>query len=182
MTDHNKAPEPGMVQIYYGDGKGKTSALCGSALRFAGHGGKVLFAQFLKDGTSGEIKPLANTEGVTVRAFFGLCKFTGQMTQDEWARATADYALYLSELRKEILSGAYGMVILDEVTDACGTGLISWLDLYALIRNRPKGTEFLISGHAMTDQLLSMADYITEVKKIRHPYDQGIAARAGIEY
>ena len=172
----------GMVHLYYGDGKGKTSILAGSALRFAGHDGRVLFTQFLKDGSSGEVCRLKEAEGVTCLAFTGLCKFTTQMTPQELAQTKADYQQFLKTLEGEIKSGAYGLVLLDEVTDACETGMISWEQLYRMITERPPHVELMLSGHVITDELLSLCDYVTECKKIAHPYDRGISAREGIEY
>ena len=167
-----------MVHIYCGDGKGKTTAACGLALRGAGSGMKVLFAQFFKDGSSSEIGLLwqCGVQVMAVRESFG---WMGRLTEAERAKAIAVYRHFFDEVLQE--AAGYQMLVLDEAALALRYGAADEAELLAFIGSHP-GMEIVLTGRGPSEKLLAAADYVTEMKKIRHPFDQGITARPGVEY
>lgn len=165
----------GYVHFYYGDGKGKTTAAMGLALRALGHGFPVTVAQFLKDGSSGECAMLEKL-GACVIAGKAAPGFVFSMTD---AQKAATRALHDGYLEKNLLNG--GLLVLDEVGDALTLGMLNQEKLLALLENRGE-TEIVLTGHAPVDCLIARSDYITEMKALRHPYEKGIPAREGIEY
>lgn len=169
----------GLVHIYCGDGKGKTTAAMGLAVRAAGNGLKVLILQFLKDGRTGELASFEKLENVTVIRGKGIMKFTFKMNEEEKTEA---FQVHTENLQKVIDTAEnYNMVILDEAVGACGCGLLDKQMLLHFLDNRPEGLEVVLTGRNPAQELLDRADYISEIKKIRHPYDEGIQARKGIE-
>lgn len=169
----------GLVHIYCGNGKGKTTAAMGLALRAAGHGLPVVVAQFLKDGTSGECCVLRGLPGVTVLAANPCGKFSFQMDGRE-RQQTADS---LSALFREAVSLAQspGLLVLDEICGALSCGFLDEGDLLTFLGGKPPALEVVLTGRAPSDAVCGAADYISEIVKRRHPYDQGIPAREGIE-
>lgn len=170
----------GLIHVYCGDGKGKTTAAVGLAVRAAGAGKRVLFVQFSKDGSSSEIGVLASLPGVEVcvrRTHYGFFK---NMSEDKRRQAKEDYTSLFAEA-VEKASGA-DLIVLDELISACNHGLVCQDDVLDFLKNRPENTELVITGRAPSPELLAAADYITEMKKLRHPLDAGIAARKGIEF
>ncbi len=174
--------ENGLIHLYFGDGKGKTTAAMGLALRCAGRGGKVVIAQFLKDGTSGECLALAKMENVTLLAANPSGKFTFQMSGEEknstreaicrTFEAAAQYA------RKEKVR----LLVLDEVCAAVSQGFLDEDELLCFLEHKPEALEVVLTGRNPSERLMRCADYVTEMKKHRHPFERGIAAREGIEY
>ena len=170
----------GLVHIYCGDGKGKTTASVGLAIRAAGAGLRVLFAQFFKDGTSSELSILRTLDNIEVRVCetpHGFFKFMDQARRD---RATEDYTALLLKVLEEARQG-YGLLILDEIISACNYGAVPESAVLEFLRERPEGLEVVLTGRDPSEALLAQADYVTEMKKLRHPYDRGIVARKGIE-
>lgn len=168
-----------MTHIYIGNGKGKTTASIGLAVRAIGCGNKVLFTQFLKKGTSGEISVLKNL-GATVKYFENLSGFTFRMTDEQKAECqTANEAMmeFVMENQKE-----FQLVVLDEVLDAINAKLLDEKLLVDFLQNKDESIEVVITGRNPSEKLLSLADYVTEMKKISHPYDKGIGGRKGIEF
>ena len=171
----------GLIHIYHGDGKGKTTCAMGLALRCAAQGQPVVIAQFLKDGTSGECRMLARLDNVTLLAANPSGKFTfamndaeKQQTRDALARtfqAAVDFA------KREQAR----MLVLDEVCGAISTGMLPEQAVLDFLDHKPDGLEVVLTGRNPSDALQSRADYISEICKRRHPYDKGIAAREGIE-
>lgn len=172
--------EKGLIHIYCGDGKGKTTAAVGLAVRCAGDSGKVLFAQFLKDGTSGEISILKSIDGITLAPFYENAGFTFKMTAEE-KKAAADFYTALLEQIKSTAQG-YDMIVLDEVLHAVNAGLVPLDTLTGFIEARPDKTEIILTGRSPEPRLCALADYITEMHKIKHPFDSGIKARKKIEF
>ena len=172
----------GYIHIYTGEGKGKTTAAVGLAVRFAGCGGRVLFSQMLKDGSSGELavlEQLENVETVCCRECFG---FSFSMDEETRKRAKKTYARYLAEVLERAGSGRYGLLVLDEVLAAYNLGFADREALLAFLRSRPEDLEVVLTGRDPAPELLSLADYVSVIKKEKHPFDQGIRARKGIEY
>jgi cob(I)alamin adenosyltransferase len=168
----------GYLQVYTGNGKGKTTAALGLSLRAAGAGMKIYIAQFLKQGGYSEIKALERFSDAIVVEQFGLGQFVkGQPTQAE-----IDTALDgLDKARQQLLSGDYDMVILEEANVAVAVGLFSVKDLLDVIQQRPDQVELVITGRSAAPEVIEKADLVTEMKAVKHYYDQGVQARIGIE-
>ena len=183
-----------LIHIYCGDGKGKTSAAVGLALRAAGAGKRVLFTQFLKDGSSSEIPVLKAVPGIDVRVVTEPFGFVWTMDDEEFSRAKAAFSGLLREAEGLCLGqqclpgeeappeGGYGLLVLDEIIPAVNCGIVPEQELLELLVRRPDDLEIVLTGRDPSPALRELADYLTEMKKIRHPYDQGLEARKGIEY
>lgn len=171
--------EKGCVHIYCGDGKGKTTAAMGLALRAAGQGFAVGIAQFLKDGRSGECLALSGVPGLHLFPFLPQVPFTFAMTPEQRQEAARFYAGLLDTVgqRREL-----DLVVLDEVLDAVGTGLLKEEALLSFLRIRPQGQEVVLTGRNPSARLQEAADYITDMRALKHPYVLGQAARRGIEW
>lgn len=163
-----------MLHLYFGSGKGKTTAAAGLALRALGHGKKVVVVQFLKDGTSGEIEPLRRL-GAAVFACPN-AKFTWLMTPQEKAAALA----HNTQTLEAALQMPCDLLILDEACAALRAALLPEALLQKAVLNVPY--EVVLTGRDPADWMLQNADYITEFTARRHPYEKGIPAREGIEY
>ena len=167
----------GLLHLYYGDGKGKTTAAMGLALRALGSGKKVVIVQFLKGGKSGEI-PLLEQLGTTVYRGKAGQKFVFQMNDAEKA-ATRD--LQDRNLTVAMAQEA-DLLVLDEAGSAWELDMVDKDLLRRAVLQRPAGQECVLTAHAAPQGMLDAADYVTEMKCIRHPYQKGIAARKGVEY
>lgn len=171
----------GLIHIYWGEGKGKTSAALGLALRAAGAGIKVLFVQFLKDGSSSEISMLERL-GIETACCHDIRKFVFQMTEAERLQAGEEYSRLLTAAISRCREEGSGLLVLDEVLPACQLGLVPETALTDFLRSKPSELEVALTGREPSPALLELADYATEMKKLRHPYDRGIQARKGIEF
>jgi cob(I)alamin adenosyltransferase len=168
--------------IYYGDGKGKTTAAIGLAVRAAGSKMKVLFVQFLKTEFSGERHILSHTENVTLTFCPLELKFTFEMDDKEKAQAAKIFKGIFDSAVTTALTEKYDMVVLDEVFEAINAHMLSESEVYEFITNAPSSMEIVMTGHNPPKKFMDCADYITEFKKIKHPYDKGITGRIGIEF
>lgn len=171
-----------MKHIYYGDGKGKTTAAIGLAVRAAGSKMKVLFVQFLKTEFSGERHILSHTENVTLTFCPLELKFTFDMDDKEKAQAAKIFKGIFDNAVTTALTEKYDMVVLDEVFEAINAHMLSESEVYEFIANAPSSMEIVMTGHNPPQKFMDCADYITEFKKIKHPYDRGITGRIGIEF
>ena len=168
----------GFVQVYTGDGKGKTTAALGLALRAAGAGLRIYFGQFIKNADYSEIKALARfADCITVRQFGRGCFLLTEPAPED--RAAARRAL--EGLSEALTSGDYDLVIADEANVAVTLGLIEANDLVSLIDRRPEQVELVLTGRGAPDAVLARADLVTEMRCVRHYYDRGVLARQGIE-
>ena len=170
----------GLVHLYCGDGKGKTTAAVGLAVRHSGRGGKVVFAQFLKDGTSGECCVLAKL-GVTVLAANPVGKFSFRMTEEEKAETAAALVRTFDAATGFAVRERATLLVLDEICAAVNCGFLPEKTLTEFLESRPDSLEVVLTGRDPSENLQVHADYITEMKKRRHPFDEGVAAREGIE-
>lgn len=170
----------GLIHIYCGDGKGKTTAAVGLAVRAAGAGKKVVLTQFFKDGSSSEIKSLQRFENIQLMHCTTVQGFFRRMRDAEKARAGKDY----TELFQAVLSAAEtaDLLILDEIVSACNHGTVAEAAVTDFLRSKPEKLEVVLTGRNPSEALLSLADYVTEMRKSKHPYDRGITARKGIEF
>lgn len=167
----------GYVQVYTGNGKGKTTASLGLALRAAGAGLKVLIVQFLKNGDYSEIKALSVFENITIEQY-GLGRFVkGKPTKEDIASGAKGY----QKLCESLKANTYDVVIAEEANIACMCNLISEEELLALIDMKPDNVELVITGRGATKKVIERADLVTEMKEIKHYYKQGVTARVGIE-
>ncbi len=177
---HSGAPDKlGLVHVYTGKGKGKTTAAVGLAVRAAGAGMRVAFVQFVKGGReSSELESLRTLGIDVVRP---ATRSTGLMrnaaTPHDHEAATAALAA-----AREALSGAFDLVVLDEACVAARSGLITPADLAAAIRDRALDVEVVLTGRDAPPEILKLADYISELQPQRHPFERGIHARRGIEF
>lgn len=168
-----------MVHIYCGDGKGKTTAAVGLSVRHQGCGGKVLFVQFLKNGESSEI-PVLKKLGIETIYDPDLCGFSFTMSDSQKKECLRKNTEMLAQARER--SSAYSLIVLDEVMGALSSGLLREEDVLAFLENRPENAEVVLTGRNPSEALMAQADYITEMKKLRHPFEAGIRARKGIEF
>jgi len=167
----------GYVQIYTGNGKGKTTASLGLALRAAGAGLKVYIVQFLKKGDYSEIKALSRFKNITIEQY-GLGKFVKGRPSDEDITAGSRGYLKLCEILKQ---NKHDVVIAEEANVAVTCNLITEKELLSLIDMKPDNVELVITGRGATDSLINKADLVTEMKEIKHYYKKGVTARVGIE-
>ncbi len=168
----------GYVQVYTGDGKGKTTAALGLALRAAGAGLKVFIGQFIKSAEYNEIKALERFAGqITLEQFGRGCFIRGNPCQED-----IDVARQAFEaIGAALTSGRYDVVIADEANVAYGCHLITEADLVALIDSRPPNVELVLTGRNAPPAVIERADLVTEMKAVKHYYERGILARDGIE-
>lgn len=172
--------ENGMVHIYCGDGKGKTSAAVGLAARAAGAGLTVLFAQFLKTGDSAELTALSRAGGIDVTLPARSFDFVWTLSEEEKAQMHEVYAAFWRDLATR--AERYDVLMADELLDAINLGLVDRQEVLAWLEGRPAGLEVVLTGRDPAPELVELADYVSEVRKVKHPFDRGVAARRGIEY
>jgi len=168
----------GYVQVYTGDGKGKTTAALGLALRAAGAGLRVFVAQFAKGMPYSELNALKRFDDlITVRQYGRRCFIHGRPEQADVEAARKGY----EESRESLTSGAYDLVILDEACIAVHFDLFSEQQLLDLVNAKPEHVELVITGRRAPKSLIDRADLVTEMKEIKHYYKKGVEARKGIE-
>ena len=201
----------GCIHIYYGNGKGKTTCAMGLAVRAAGCGKKVLIVQFMKTGRSSEIKMLESLPGIEIMDAPRMTKFSFKMTDEERQEMLAADNAVLAEIQKKVWGrtgeqadaghggsmnsedaedagtdkrsdGGYDLLIMDECLGSCHKGFLDEQLLIDFLRNKPEHLEVVMTGRHPDDTLLEIADYVTEMHKVKHPYDEGIRARRGIEF
>lgn len=172
--------EKGLLHIYTGDGKGKTTAAMGLCLRAAGHDKRIGIAQFLKDGKSGEINSLSKFENIYIFPYFSNVKFTFVMNLQEKQEARNFYKQLLDKIK--LKCDALDILLLDEVIAAITTGILDKESLLEFLNTRPSWLEVILTGRNPPAELIEIADYISEIRMIRHPYEKGIQAREGIEW
>ena len=171
-----------MVHVYYGDGKGKTTAAIGLAARAAGSRMKVLFVQFRKTEFSGERHTLSHTENVSLEFCPIDYNLTYDMTEEEKAKASVTFRKLFDDSVRTVLLQKYDMIVFDEIFGAIQADMLNEGALYEFVSNAPKNLEVVLSGNTPTQRIIDLADYVTEMKKIKHPYETGIPARFGIEF
>ena len=167
-----------MIHVYHGDGKGKTTAAMGLALRMLAAGRRVVVVQFLKDGESGEARLLAEHFGVPVFAGKASDKFTWSMTSEELAATRELHDGNLASALVELEGAQEGLLVLDELSK----GLVDEELVDRALDMSARGVEVALTGRAPSRKIVEKADYITEMRCEKHPYEQGICAREGVEY
>ena len=175
-----KSRGKGLVHVFTGDGKGKTSAALGIALRALGHGLKVYLAYFMKgDYPYGERVALSKFPTVKLESF-GTTEFIdpGNVKPEEIGLIRQGFEV----ASQAVLGGSYDLVILDEVNLAVAWKLVGLDELISLIEEKPPQVDLVLTGRSADSRLVALADLVTEMVKIKHPYDKGIQARRGIDY
>ena len=170
------------LHLYMGDGKGKTTAAMGLALRALGRGRRVLVAQFLKDGRSGELAALRQLPGATVAEVEPIGKFVFRMTPEEKRAARERQCAQAVALARLVEREAPDVIVLDELALAMHMGMVTEEHGWALIEAGLRHGEVVTTGRSAPQSLIDRADYVSEVVKLHHPYDKGLAAREGIEF
>jgi cob(I)alamin adenosyltransferase len=172
---------PGFVHLYTGDGKGKTTAAIGLAVRARGTGKRVFIAQFLKGRQSGELEPLRQL-GIDVVRTEEMKKFVFQMNDAERAQAKAACDACWAQAKTALLEHTHDLVVLDEAVDAVNLGLLDEDDMLAAVEKRAPSVEVVLTGRNPGDKIVNAADYYTMMCAAKHPYRRGVAARSGIEF
>ena len=168
----------GFVQVYTGNGKGKTTAALGLSIRAAGAGLKVFIAQFIKMGDYSEIKALKRFSDLITVEQFGLGRFAkGKPKPDDLMAAREG----LKRVREIMAGDEYQVIILEEANVAAKYGLLTVQDLLGLIINKPYEKELVITGRNASPRIIDQADLVTEMKVVKHYYQKGVHARVGIE-
>ena len=174
--------EKGLIHIYCGDGKGKTTAAIGLAVRAAGAGKSVLIARFLKNDRSAELKALAQISGITVLPVEREFGFIQTKDNPVRAEAAAYFTAFFEKAADLAVKDHYDMLILDEINVAVNYEMVPMDRLENFLLHKPTDQEVVLTGRDPKPEILQLADYVSEIRKIRHPFDQGIMAREGIEY
>ncbi|BDU51534.1 cob(I)yrinic acid a,c-diamide adenosyltransferase [Haliovirga abyssi] len=172
----------GIVELYIGNGKGKTSAAVGTAIRAAGHGYNVIIFQFLKGRESGEQTLLKNIENIEFIKCNNSKKFIMEMDNIEKEILKKEVNYYVRQIKKETIINNYDVIIADEILGCLENKLIGEDKLLDIIDGKSENIELIFTGRNATEKIIEKSDLITEMKKIKHPYDKGIIAREGIEY
>jgi cob(I)alamin adenosyltransferase len=174
--------ELGLIHIYCGDGKGKTTAAMGLGMRAAGREKKVLLTQFLKDNDTGELISIEKLgenfcvfRGVPVRKFF---KF---MSEEEQVQTKIEHESRFRQVIKKAIDENFDLLILDEIIASTNLELVPLNEVVEFLENKPTGLEVVLTGRNPNEKLIELADYVSEVKAVKHPYEKGITSRIGIE-
>ncbi len=171
----------GLIHLYYGDGKGKTTAALGLAVRAAGSGFQVVLVQFLKNHNTGELAILDTIPNINVLRGKEGVSFSFTMTEEEKRKTRLVHDENLKKAIELVVSGNGDMLILNEAIGASSRGLIDKELLYTFVRNKPEKLELIMTGRNPAQWMIDCADYVSEIKKVKHPYEKGIPARTGIE-
>jgi cob(I)alamin adenosyltransferase len=168
----------GCVQVYTGEGKGKTTAALGLALRASGHGLRTYIGQFMKGQEYGELNALRDHASITLEQYGNPCCIRREdVTPEHVAQAEQG----LARAREVLLSGDYDLVVLDEVNMAIWFGLLAVEDVLAFLDQRPDSVEVILTGRRAPQEIIDRADLVTEMREVKHYYAQGVTARKGIE-
>lgn len=170
-----------MIQTYFGNGKGKTTAAIGAAIRCVGCCKKVLFVQFLKNNDSAEFNVLSEIKSLDVLYSDERYELYDNLNKGRTPALTKAYNKLLFEDVKR-KADTYQMIILDEILDAAQYGYIDEDELLKLLAELKAHSEIILTGHSLTERIADVSDYISEIKEISHPYTKGVLPREGIEF
>lgn len=181
--DKESVTHDGMVIVYTGNGKGKTTASLGVALRAIGHGFRVCMVQFIKgEWHYGELNSIKRLEPdleliVAGKGFIGIIDDDHAFEEHVKAANTA-----LNIVNQKISLGTFDIIILDEINYAINLGVVKLEDVIKIVKNRPKNVSLILTGNHAREEIISLADLVTEMKEIKHPYKKGIKAKKGIDF
>lgn len=172
-----------MVHIYTGNGKGKTTAALGLSFRAAGHGLNVTFLEFLKDGSSGEVLLARSVPHIEVLCFqTTVSGFFWNMTESEKGKLKAETQKGFSYAADCASKHSCDLLVLDEIAGCTENGLIAEGEVLSLIKTYGEKMEIVLTGRSFSNLMLSAADYVSEIRGVKHPYDVGVSPREGIEF
>lgn len=171
----------GLIHIYEGDGKGKTSAGVGLSVRCAGSGQKVLYTQFLKDDKSNELKVLEQIEGIHVVHCEKNFGFTFNMTPETKEKAKEFYTEHFRRVSKMAVEEGVKLLVMDELIATYNLNMVDQKEVLEFLKNKPEELEVVMTGRDPAGELVELADYVSRIVKVKHPFDQGVPARVGIE-
>lgn len=174
--------DTGLIHIYCGEGKGKTTAAVGLAVRAAGCGMKVLFARFLKNENSGELKVLDAIPEIEVLHLDKSYGFYWTLSDREKDEVRNMYGQLWKRILEEVSEGVYSMLVMDEFMAVYSYEFIPHDEAMEFLRCRPEGLEVVLTGRDPAAELLELADYVSDIQKVRHPFDKNMDARRGIEF
>ena len=181
-TENERKSKFGLIHIKCGDGSGKTTSSIGLIMRAVGHGRRAMLVQFLKNGLSGELNALRSLPGIHVLSGPENTRFTNVMSDTDRTAARIQYQRYLDVAIRTARAGQIDLLVLDEVMGAIQTGLLSEAAVLEFLRSKPSDLEVVLTGRDPSDDILDLADYVSDIRCVRHPYQKGIAAREGVEY
>lgn len=169
------------IHIYCGDGKGKSTAAMGLTIRAAGSGNKVVLTQFMKSGSSSEFKVLENLPQVKIFKCTKNFGFLWNMSEEKKAEAKQAYTELFEQVAKAAVEEEAFLLVMDEFMSAYNYGMLDKEKALSFLKNKPETLEVVLTGRDPAPELVELADYVSEICKRKHPYDQGIPARKGIE-
>lgn len=172
----------GCIHIYCGDGKGKTSAALGLALRASGRGMRVLAVRFLKTDNSGEVEAMKRLPGIAALPCSRTFGFVSRMSEEQKREAAVYYRQQFEMACRMAAEESYDVLIMDELVGACNYGMVPEADVVRFLQTKPEALEVVLTGRNPSQALEELADYVSEIKMKKHPYTKGIPARFGIEY
>lgn len=173
--------DTGLIHLYYGDGKGKTTTGMGLIVRAAGYGCKVLLYQFMKDNKTSERKILEHVDNITIVDGLDREKFSFQMTEEEKREHKKFYEDRFRMVTEQAVAESYDVLFLDEAVYTISAGLLEEDLVLDFLKRKPKSLEVILTGNTPSERMIAQADYVSQIKKIKHPFDQGKPARMGIE-
>ncbi|MGG7160936.1 cob(I)yrinic acid a,c-diamide adenosyltransferase [Clostridium baratii] len=174
--------ELGLIHIYCGDGKGKTTAAMGLGMRAAGRSKKVLLTQFLKSNKTGELNSIEKlSEFFHVVKGVPAKKFVWNMNEEEKLEIKKEHTNRFREVTKKAIEEEYDLLILDEIIATINRDFVMLSEVIDFLKNKPTGLEVVMTGRNPKEELIELADYVSEIKAIKHPYNKGIKSRVGIE-
>lgn len=174
--------EQGLIHIYCGDGKGKTSSAIGLAIRAAGCGKSVLFTRFLKNEHSGELCILDRIPEIQVIHLEKSYGFFNTLSEQEKEEVRTMYKNLWEQILQMVFENSYHMLVIDEFMAAYNYGLIPQDGAIRFLKEKPEELEVVLTGRGPDEHLLELADYVSEIQKVKHPFDRGVRARRGIEF
>lgn len=172
----------GLVQIYTGDGKGKTTAAIGQGIRSAGYGLNVVMVQFLKGGYTGELSTIDKIDNFNIFRFEKERDFVWNLSKAEIEELKKEIRTGYEFIKKIVDEGFCDVLIIDEIMGAHYNKFISTDEIIYLIKNKKESMEIVLTGRNVPMEVIDLADLVTEMKMIKHPFEKGIGAREGIEY
>lgn len=171
----------GLIHIYFGDGKGKTTTGMGLVTRAAGYGCKVLLYQFMKNNRTSERRILEKVDNITIVDGLEQEKFSFQMTPEEKKERRQYYNSQFQKVTEMAVSGDYDVLFLDETIYTVSAGLLDEEPVLEFLKKKPDKLEVILTGNTPSEALIEAADYVSQIKKIKHPFDKGQGSRMGIE-
>lgn len=171
-----------MIQIYTGDGKGKTTAAIGQGIRAAGNGFKVIMVQFLKSGETGELNIIRNIDNFEIKRFEREKGFTWELNEEELDELRGEIKTAYNYIKKVVKNNECNMLIIDEIMAVLKNKFLSEEEVLELLNMSNEEMEIVLTGRDVPQVLVERADLVTEMKLIKHYYNKGIPARKGIEF